>query len=639
MPILNLGIVAHVDAGKTTLTERLLFETGVSTHVGRVDHGDTVTDADAIERQRGITIRSAVVTFTIGDIKFNLIDTPGHSDFVAEVERALAVLDGAVLVVSAVEGVQAQTRVLIRILERLQIPFLIFANKIDRVGASYDDTMAAIREALSSDAVALTEPIDLGSRASTVRPRVGAGFLDDLVERIAEHDDQVLRQYVDGAQPFTEPQALAALARLTSNGSLHPVYFGSALTGIGVADVIDGVSRYLPPRPAPVGGPLHASVFKIERDPAGHKVAFARLHTGTLTARDHVVYHHRSPAGVLAKREGRPTSVRTFTNGTATAAVPAPAGEIAKIMGLSDIEIGDQLGRWDPARGGRYFAPPGLEAVVVAREPADRPALFEALRQLSEQDPLIDARLEGIDQELTVSLYGEVQKEVLAERLATEFGIEAEFLPTQTVYIERVAGVCEAFEQVSSHNASVGLRVEPGPVGSGLDYRLAVERGWLLPSFHTAIEETLSAELSEGLFGWRVTDLVVTLTHSRYSAPTPPAGYFRWLTSVVFRRALQGAGTTACAPVSEFEVDIPARSISQVLQKLLAAGATPGPPEMRTTRCRIIGNIPTARVHTFEQRLPGLTKGEGFLIVLPTGYEPVLGPPPTRAVRSTPRPT
>jgi ribosomal protection tetracycline resistance protein len=635
MPILNLGIVAHVDAGKTTLTERLLFETGVSTHIGRVDHGDTVTDADAIERQRGITIRSAVVTFTIDDIKFNLIDTPGHSDFVAEVERALAVLDGAVLVVSAVEGVQAQTRVLIRILERLQIPFLIFANKIDRVGATYDETMAAIREALSSDAVALTEPVDLGSRAAMVRPRTDAGFLDDLVERIAEYDEGVLRRYVDGGQPFTETQALAALARLTSNGNLHPVYFGSALRGIGVPDVIDGLGRFLPSRTASTDLPLHASVFKIERDPAGHKVAFARLHSGTLTARDHVVYHHRSRAGVLASRDGRPTSVRTFTNGTATAGDPAMAGEIAKFVGLPDIESGDQLGVWDPAKGGRYFAPPGLESVVVAREPADRPALFEALRQLSEQDPLIDARLDGIDQELTVSLYGEVQKEVLAERLATEFGVDAEFLPTQTVYIERVSGIFEAYEQVSSHNASVGLRVEAGPVGSGLDYRLEVERGWLLPSFHTAIEETLSAELREGLFGWRVTDLVVTLTQSRYSAPTPPAGYFRWLTSVVFRQALQGAGTTVCAPVSEFEVDIPARSISQVLQKLLAAGATPGPPEMRATRCRIIGSMPTDRVHPFEQRLPGLTNGEGIVIVSPAGYEPVVGPPPSRAVNRT----
>jgi ribosomal protection tetracycline resistance protein len=203
-PILNLGIVAHVDAGKTTLTERLLFETGVSTHVGRVDHGDTVTDADAVERARGITIRSAVVAFTVGGTRVNLIDTPGHSDFVAEVERALAVLDGAVLVVSAVEGVQAQTRVLIRILERLQIPFLVFANKIDRTGADVGATMAALREALTGDAIALTAPVGLGSRSATVVPVAadgGTDFLEDLVARLAEHDDEVLRRYVDGAQP------------------------------------------------------------------------------------------------------------------------------------------------------------------------------------------------------------------------------------------------------------------------------------------------------------------------------------------------------------------------------------------------------------------------------------------------------
>ncbi|MDQ3165676.1 MAG: TetM/TetW/TetO/TetS family tetracycline resistance ribosomal protection protein [Actinomycetota bacterium] len=636
MPTLNLGIVAHVDAGKTTLTERLLFETGVTSHIGRVDHGDTITDADVLERQRGITIRSAVVTFTIrretgACVKVNLIDTPGHSDFVAEVERSLAVLDGAVLVVSAVEGVQAQTRVLIRILERLRIPFLIFANKIDRVGATYDQTMAAIREALTGDAIALTRPNDLGSRCSTVGPRSGVGFLDDLVVRLAEYDDQVLRQYVDGARPLTEFEALAALARLTASGKLHPVYFGSALTGIGVADVVDGLSRYLPTGTAAVDEPLHASVFKIERGSVGHKVAFARLHTGTLTARDHVVYHHRSPTGTLAGREGRVTSVSTFTNGTATAAVPAHAGEIAKIVGLSDIEIGDQLGVWEPAKGGRHFAPPGLEAVVLARNTADRPALFEALRQLSEQDPLIDARLDGIDQELTVSLYGEVQKQVLAARLATEFGVEAEFLPTRTVYVERVSGVGEAFEQVPAQNATLGLRVEPGPVGSGITYRLAVERGWLLPSFHTAVEESLSTELRVGLCGWRVTDCVVTLTQSRYCAPTPPAGDFRRLTAIVLRDALRGSGTTVCAPLSEFEVEIPAGSLSQVLQKLHAAGATPEPPEMRPTRCRITGVIRTDQVHSFEQRLPGLTQGEGFFFSRPAGYEPVQGAPPARA--------
>ncbi|CAN5151968.1 GTP-binding protein [soil metagenome] len=638
MPTLNLGIVAHVDAGKTTLTERLLFEAGVTTSIGRVDHGDTVTDADELERQRGITIRSAVVAFTVGEVKVNLIDTPGHADFVAEVERALAVLDGAVLVVSAVEGMQAHTRVLIRILEHLGIPFLVFANKIDRVGATYDETMLGLREVLTGEAVALTQPNALGSKSAAVNPRGGAGFLDELVERLAEHDDQLLHRYVDGPTPLTEPEALAALARCTAEGSLHPVFFGSALTGVGIADVVDGLHRLLPVATGSADDPVHASVFKIERAPAGHKVAFARMHAGTLAARESVVCHHRSPAGTLSKREGRLTSVSTFTAGTDTVAGPARAGEIAKLVGLSEIEIGDQLGVWDPASGGRHFAPPGLEAVVVAREPNDRPALFEALKRLSEQDPLVDARLDGIDQELTVSLYGEVQKQVLAARVASEYGVFAEFLETQTVYVERITGVGRALKVIGTPGnpdlATVGLRVEPGAVDSGVTYRREVELGGLLLSFHTAIEETVPATLERGLHGWRVTDCVVTLTHSGYWAPVSAAGDFRRLTAIVLREALRAAGTAVCAPVSHFEVDIPMGSISVVLQRLHAAGATPGPPEVRATRCRITGAIPTEQVHAFEQRLPALTQGEGFFVSRPAGYQPVHGPPPTRADHS-----
>jgi ribosomal protection tetracycline resistance protein len=630
MPTLNLGIVAHVDAGKTTLTERLLFEAGVTTHVGRVDHGDTVTDADAIERQRGITIRSAVVSFTIGETLVDLIDTPGHSDFVAEVERALAVLDGAVLVVSAVEGVQAQTRVLIRILERLSIPFLVFANKIDRIGARYDETIRALREALDGDAVALNRPVGLGSRTATVENASGAQFLAQLTERLADLDDAVMERYVGGLGPLTEPQALGVLGRLTAEGRLHPVYFGSALGGVGVGDLITGLGRHLPAAAEPADESLHASVFKIERPPRGSKVAFVRLHSGTVGPRDRVTYFSRRSTGAVESREGRVTRVSTFCRGTSTEDRPASAGEIAKLVGLPDVQIGDQLGRWDPAKSGRYVALPGLESVVRARDPRDRPALLDAIGELSEQDPLIAARLEGPDAELTVSLYGEVQKEVLAARLASEFGVDAEFLPTQTVYIERVSGVGEAYEEIGNANATVGLRVEPGPVGSGVDYRLAVERGWLLPSFHTAIEETLATELRVGRYGWLVTDCRVTLIASRFSAPTPPAGYFRWLTTVVLTAALERAGTTVCAPVSEFEVDIPADTTSAVLQRLLAAGATPRPPELRTTRCRVTGTVPTDQVHAIEQRLADLTRGEGSLFTSPAGYEPVQGAPPVR---------
>ena len=629
---LNLGIVAHVDAGKTTLTERLLFEAGVTTHIGRVDHGDTTTDADALERQRGITIRSAVVTFTVptpdgGTTRINLIDTPGHSDFVAEVERALTVLDGAVLVVSAVEGVQAQTRVLIRILERLGIPFLIFANKIDRAGASYAETMEALRETLTGDAVAVTEPMDLGSRAARTRRRSGPEFVEELVDRLSAYDDGLLRQYVDGAQAVTEPQALTDLARLTAAGRVHPVVFGAALTGLGVQHVSDAVVRYLPTTTSSSSDPLHASDFKIERGAAGHKLAFARLHAGTLTARDHVVVHHRSATGSVIERGARATNVSTFWSGAETVAGPAYSGDIATIIGLGDAAIGDQLGRWDPARGGRHFPSPGLEAVVQPRNPGDRAALFAALQQLSEQDPLIDARLDGREREITVSVYGEVQKEVLAARLETEYGILASFLPTRTVYVERVAGVGEAVEQVPTGNAIVGLRVEPGAPDSGLAYRLGpdVERGYILPNHHVAIEATLPRALEEGPQGWRVVDCSVSLVHARFCAPTPPAGYFRDLTMSVLREALRQAGTVLCAPVSEFETDVPESAISVVLQKLHAHRATPEAPVVTGTRCRITGSIPTEEVDGFEQRLPGITGGEGVFFSRPAGYEPMPG--------------
>ena len=625
MRTLNLGIVAHVDAGKTTLTERLLFETGASVHLGRVDHGDTVTDSDDIERRRGITIRSAVVTFTVGDLKVNLIDTPGHADFVAEVERALAVLDAAVLVVSAVEGVQAQTRALIRTMERLGLPFLVFANKIDRRGASADTTMAALRDALAGDAVALNQPLAIGMRSATVTPRRGPDLAEELVDRLSTFDDAVLAAYVAQSGPPPERHLLNALAHATAAGQMHPVVFGAALTGVGVTDALAAIEAYLPPAPGSPDEPLHASVFKIERDATGHPVAYVRMRSGRLGTRDHVTRHHREPDGRVVAMGSRAQRVATYTAGPATDDAAALAGDIATVHGLPDVEIGDQLGRWDPAYGLRLFPSPGLESVVVPRDPADRVRLFEALRWLRAQDPLIDARLDGPDQELTVSLYGDVQREVLTARLAEEFGIEADLAEARTVYVERLAGRAEAAARVSSGNASVAFRVEPGPPGAGGEYRMATQRGYLLPSFHRAIEETVPRVMADGLLDWRVVDWVVTLIDGRFSAPTPPAGYYRDLSERALRRAVEQAGTIACEPISSFEVDLPEESFTPVLHVLTAAGATPDLPVFGSGRCTVTGTIPTAKLHGVERGLPELTGGRGFLVSEPAGYRPVAG--------------
>src|SRR5689334_7220258 len=254
--MLTLGILAHVDAGKTSLTERLLHATGAIDELGSVDDGSTQTDTLALERQRGITIRSAVACFAIGDVTVNLIDTPGHPDFIAEVERVLSVLDGAVLVISAVEGVQPQTRILMRVLRRLRIPTLIFVNKIDRVGAG--DDVDGYAQRLDATLVR-TATFHNG----VIQPASG-------IEALAERDDELLAAFVDG-RPVSSRRLRAALRAQTRRCEAHPVFFGSAITGAGVDDLLRGIAELLPVDGGDPQAGARGAVFKVERDPAGRR--------------------------------------------------------------------------------------------------------------------------------------------------------------------------------------------------------------------------------------------------------------------------------------------------------------------------------------------------------------------------------
>src|SRR5215207_7787647 len=461
MSTLNLGIVAHVDAGKTTLTERLLFAAGVIDEIGRVDDGSTQTDTLTLERQRGITIKSAVVSFVIDDVTVNLIDTPGHPDFIAEVERVLNVLDGAVLVISAVEGVQVQTRLLMRTLTRLRIPTLLFVNKTDRTGARYDDLLADIRRLLTPSAPPLSTVSDLGTRAAKSHPVP----LQNVGESLAEHNDTFLAGYLDGT--LTPADYPRELARQVGECLAHPVYFGSAMTGDGVPELIEGIRQWLPRATGCPADPLQGTVFKVERGPAGEKIASARVFAGTLRSREYVDLHRGGTSYTT-----KPTSVRVFERGGTIPVDAAEAGRIVALRGLKEIQIGDQLGR-PVERAGQLFSPPTLETVV---ESADRTRLYVALQQLAEQDPLIQVRKDPLGQEISVHLYGEVQKEVIASLLETEYGLVVTFAQTQPIHIERPVGagtaVCMIGDPDNLWHAGVGFRVSPG--APGIDYRLEV---------------------------------------------------------------------------------------------------------------------------------------------------------------------
>ncbi|WP_308282737.1 GTP-binding protein [Pseudonocardia nigra] len=402
MRTLNLGILAHVDAGKTSLTERLLHAAGVIDEIGSVDHGSTQTDSLALELRRGITIKSAVVSFVVGDLTVNLIDTPGHPDFIAEVERVLGVLDGVVLVVSAVEGVQAQTRVLMRTLQRLGIPTLLFVNKIDRRGARADDLLRDIAAKLTPAAVAMGTPVGTGTPGAAVVAHDGsdAGFATRLAGLLAEHDDALLAAYVEDEAALPYARLRRELAAQTARTLVHPVFFGSAMTGAGVSDLVAGIAELLPASHGDADGPVSGSVFKVDRGPAGEKIAYVRLFAGTVRPWDQLEF---GPGGAA-----KVTAVSVFDRGGAVPADALEAGRIGTLRGLGDVRVGDAIGRPPAGAHQQVFAPPTLETAVVPVRPAEKGLLHAALAQLAEQDPLIDVRQDDVRQEMHVSLYGEV---------------------------------------------------------------------------------------------------------------------------------------------------------------------------------------------------------------------------------------
>jgi ribosomal protection tetracycline resistance protein len=638
MKILNIGILAHVDAGKTSLTERLLFNAGVIDQVGSVDKGTTQTDSMHIERQRGITIKSAVVSFSIDDLKINLIDTPGHSDFIAEVERALSVLDGAVLVLSAVEGVQAQTLILLRTLVDLRIPTLIFVNKIDRLGARYDDLLASIGDKLTPSCIAMGTIIDLGTPDARVRPYELAdeGFTARLAELLAEGNDSFLARYVDDAHPLSDKELTEELTRQVEQVMVHPVFFGSAITGAGIAELMDGISTLLPVTSGQDHVELSGTVFKIERGGAGEKISYVRLHTGTLHARQQVSFSRNNQGQKIRQHSGKVTAIQVFEHGKLVNATQVTAGDVARIFGLKSIQIGDHIGSPRESRTQVKFPPPSLETVVRPRRPEDQAALFVALQRLAEQDPFINMRQDQDEQQVSLCLYGEVQKEVIKSILAQDFGLDVVFDKTQTIHIEKPIGSGEAVEEIDKHGhndfyATIGLRIERGAANSGVIYRLGVELGSLPSAFHKAIEETVYRTLQQGLYGWQVTDCVVTLIRSGFAGPVSTAADFRNLTPLVLISALKQAGSSVYEPFSRFELDISVDTLSPVLTKLAEVGAIPHEPDVRGETCRLQGVLPTSRVHEFEQQLPGLTQGEGVFLSQFDGYREVVGNVPSRA--------
>ncbi|MDP9301515.1 MAG: GTP-binding protein, partial [Actinomycetota bacterium] len=423
------------------------------------------------------------------------------------------------------------------------------------------------------------------------------------------------------------------LAEQTSRSEVHPVFFGSAITGAGVDALMAGISELLPSAEGDVDGQLSATVFKIERGSAAEKIAYLRLFSGSLRTRDKVRIRHD---------DHKITRIGVFEHGGVVQRTSVSAGEVAMAWGLSSARIGDELGL--PRRSvEHHFDPPTLEAVVVPERASESGALHVALTQLAEQDPLINLRQDDVRRELSVSLYGEVQKEVIQATLAADYGIDVVFRETTVICVERPVGVGEASEAIGDRNpflATVGLRIEPGEPGSGIEFRLEAPLETIplfvyrsVEAFHAAMEDTVRDTLRAGLRGWEVIDCVVTLTQSGYQSPGTGRRDFRYLTPLVVMSALREAGTIVCEPVRRFELELPSDTVRSVLDALSRLTAAPREIKSRGSSLLLVGDISAVKMRELQRLLPRLTRGEGVLESSFHHYQPTRGEAPSRPRR------
>lgn len=592
MKHLAAGILAHVDAGKTTLSEALLYQSGAIKKLGRVDHQDAFLDTQALERQRGITIFSKQAVLPLAqDLQLHLLDTPGHVDFSAEAERTLQVLDFAVLVISGTDGVQAHTETLWQLLHRYQIPTFLFVNKMDLPGANRE----ALRSALQS--------------------RLGAGCVDmaapDWAEQAALCDEQLMEAYLAGKE-----LPAAELRRCVARRKLFPCYFGSALKLQGICELLQGMAALAPQPEYPAE--FAARVFKISRSEQGERLTWLKVTGGSLQVRS--LLHQQSGS---EHWEEKANQLRVYSGTKYTAIEKAEAGCIVAVTGPEKTWAGQALGSEPEGQA------PALEPVLTCRvllpEGCDARVMLQNLRQLQEEDPQLHIVWQEALGEIHLRLMGEVQLEVLQSVIETRFGVRVAFGPGSILYRETIAAPVEGvghFEPLR-HYAEVHLLLEPAPRGSGLHFESACSEDKLDRNWQRLILTHLEEKEHLGcLTGSPITDIKITLVAGRAHAKHTEGGDFRQATYRAVRQGLRKAQPVLLEPVYQFSLEVPAQQVGRAMNDLQRMGAQFEPPETLGDTARLSGSGPVRTLQDYGRQVAAYTRGLGRWSACAAGYQP-----------------
>ena len=588
-----LGILAHVDSGKTTLSEAMLYRAGVTRRLGRVDHKDAFLDTDALEKARGITIFSKQALLTAGDTDITLLDTPGHVDFSTETERTLQVLDYAVLVVSGTDGVQSHTETLWRLLRRYHVPTFVFVNKMDLPGMERQELLAQLNR------------------------RLGEGFVDfgaeqaDRDEALALCDENLMDRMLDAGQ-LQDADLIPAIARR----HVFPCWFGAALKLEGVDALLDGLDRYT--RPAPALEAFGAKVFKVSQDEQGARLTWLRVTGGELKVK----------AQLTGEADGEPwaekaNQLRLYSGAKYTLAEAIGPGQVCAVTGLTKARPGEGLG------AERDSDLPVLEPVlsyqVLLPEGADVHAALGKLHRLEEEEPQLHVVWNETLGEIHVQLMGEIQLEVLRSLLAERFGLAVEFGPGGILYKETITEPMEGVGHYEPlrHYAEVHLKLEPLPRGSGMQFAADCREEVLDKNWQRLVLTHLEEKQHLGvLTGSPLTDVKITLIAGRAHLKHTEGGDFRQATYRAVRQGLMLAKSQLLEPWYAFRLEVPAENIGRAMSDIQRMEGTFDPPESGEETAVLTGFAPVSTMRSYPMEVVSYTRGRGHLSLTLDGYRP-----------------
>ena len=611
MKIINIGILAHVDAGKTTLTESLLYTSGAILELGSVDKGTTRTDTMFLERQRGITIQAAVTSFNWNDYKINIVDTPGHTDFITEVYRSLSVLDGAILVISAKDGVQAQTRILFHALQKMNIPTIIFINKIDQYGINLNNIYQNIKEKLSNDIIVMQNV--------TLTPEISIKNIIDLDEwdPVISKNDKLLKKYIAG-EKLTIQELTQEEYRCVKKGSLFPIYHGSAKNNIGTQQLIEAISNLFCPEMNKNYSELCGRVFKIEYTDHKQRLVYLRLYSGTLHLRDTII--------LPEKKKVKLTEIYIPSNGEMIQTKTVCSGDIF-IIPNNTLRLNDIIGNEKllPCNVWNDKTVPILRTRIEPIKIEEREKLLDALTEIADTDPLLRYCVDTITHEIVISFLGTVQLEVIRSLLIEKYHINIRIEDPTVIYLEKPLQKADYTIHIevppNPFWASIGLSITPLPIGSGIQYESKVSLGYLNQSFQNAVREGINYGLEQGLYGWEVTDCKICFEYGVYYSPVSTPSDFRFLAPIVLEQTLKKAGTQLLEPYLSFILFTPQGYLSRAYNDAQKHCAIIETSQSKNDEIIFTGHIPVRCINEYRNTLTLYTNGQAVFLTELKDYQ------------------